>query len=225
MPRRQPPDTDARAPLTREAVLRAAVALADERGLGALTMRELGQCLGVEAMSLYNHVANKDDVLDGMVDLVVAEIELPVAAAGWREAMRERALSARAVFARHPWVAALIDSRESSGPARLRYLEWVLGTLQRAGFPIATALRVFSLLDSYIYGFGRQQLNMGAGGEADPEAMAEAFMEALPADEYPHLRETVLFAMGSGYDDAADFAFGLDLILDGLQALLERTAG
>ncbi len=224
MPRRQPPDPDARAPLTRESVLRAAVALADERGLGALTMRELGQRLGVEAMSLYNHVANKDDLLDGMVDLVVAEIELPATVADWREAMRRRALSARAVFARHPWAAALVDSRESSGPARLRYLEWVLGTLRLAGFPIATALRVFSLLDSYIYGFGRQQLNMAAGGEAEPEAMAEAFMQALPADEYPYLREAVVSAMAGGYDDAADFAFGLELILDGLQALLDRTA-
>ena len=225
MPKRQTPDPDARTPLTRERVLRAAVALADERGLESLTMRELGRRLGVEAMSLYNHVAGKDDVLDGMVDLVVAEIDLPAAAAGWQDAMRRRALSARAVFSRHPWVAALVDSRESSGPARLRYFDWVIGTLRGAGFPIETALRAFSLLDSYIYGFGRQQLNMAAAGDAEPEAMAEAFMMALPEDEYPHLREAVIHAMSGGYDEGVDFEFGLDLILDGLRRLLDRAVG
>ena len=222
MQTRRTPDPDSRTPLSRERVLRAAVALADERGLESLTMRELGLRLGVEAMSLYNHVANKDDLLDGMVDLVVGEIDLPARAADWRDAMRQRALSARAVFARHPWASALIDSRESSGPARLRYLDWVLGNLRRAGFPIATALRAFSLLDSYVYGFGRQQRNMAAGGGAEPEEMAEAFVLALPADEYHYLREAVDHAMRAGYDDAADFEFGLDLILDGLQRLLDR---
>jgi AcrR family transcriptional regulator len=212
-----------RATLTRERVLRAAVALADEHGIEALTMRELGLRLGVEAMSLYNHVANKDDVLDGMVDVVVGEIDLPSDAADWKEAMRRRAVSAQAVFSRHPWASALIDARESSGRERLRYFEWVIGTLRRAGFSVELAARAFSVLDSYIYGFGRQRSHMSAGSEAEAEETAEAFLQAIPADEYPYLREFVVeYAMDAGYDAAADLAFGLDLILEGLQRLLDR---
>ena len=217
------PNAESRTPLSRERVLRAAVLLADEEGIESLTMRQLGLRLGVEAMSLYNHVANKDDILDGMVDLVVSEIDLPADAVGWKEAMRRRAISARSVFSRHPWASGLIDSRVSSGPARLRYLDWVLGTLRRAGFTLEMAARAFALLDGYIYGFGRQQLNISAGPDVTPEELAEAFLGALPADEYPYLREiAVAHAMDSGYDESADFEFGLDLILDGLQRLLDR---
>jgi len=225
VPTRPTPSPEPRAPLSRARVLGAAVLLADEDGLESLTMRELGVRLGVEAMSLYNHVANKDDILDGMVDLVVSEIDLPADTVDWKEAMRRRAISAQSVFSRHPWASGLIDSRESSGPARLRYFDWVVGTLRRAGFTLELAARAFSLLDSYIYGFGRQQLNMSAGGDIKPEEMGQAFLRALPADEYPYLREMVVeHAMSSGYDESADFAFGLDLILDGLQRLLDRAA-
>ncbi len=206
-------------------MLRAAISLADKVGIESLTMRELGLRLGVEAMSLYNHVANKDDILDGMVDIVVSEIDLPSDTVGWREAMRRRAISAQSVFSRHPWASALIDSRASSGPARLRYFDWVVRTLRRAGFTLELAARAFSVLDSYIYGFGRQQLNMAAPPGTKPEEMAEAFLRAIPADEYPYLREMVVdYAMASGYDEVADFEFGLDLILDGLQRLLDRAA-
>jgi len=206
-------------------VLRAAVLLADEDGIESLTMRRLGLRLGVEAMSLYNHVASKDDLLDGVVDLVVSEIDLPAETTDWKAAMRARAVSARVVFSRHPWASAMIDSRESSGPARLRYFDWVLGTLRRAGFTLEQAARAFSVLDSYIYGFGRQ-LSMSAGHDVAPEEMAEAFLGAIPADDYPYLRELVVeHAMKAGYDESADFAFGLDLILDGLQRLLDRAAG
>ena len=222
VPARPTPSPGSRVPLSRKRVLAAAVLLADEDGLESLTMRELGVRLGVEAMSLYNHVANKDDILDGMVDLVVGEIDLPADAVGWKEAMRRRAISAQSVFSRHRWASALIDSRESSGPARLRYLDWVLGTLRRAGFTLAVAARAFSLLDSYIYGFGRQQLNVSAAPDVTPEEMAEAFLRTIPADEYPYLREMVVeHAMKTGYDESADFGFGLDLILDGLQRLLD----
>ena len=190
MPKRPTQGPEPRVPLNRERVLRAAVALADEHGLESLTMRELGLRLGVEAMSLYNHVANKDDILDGMVDLVVGEIDLPADAADWKQAMRAQGdLGPGGLLPSSVGRARLIDARESSGPARLRYLDWVVGTLRRAGFTLETALRAFSLLDSYIYGFGRQQLNMSAGGDAEPEEMAEAFLRALPADEYPYLRE------------------------------------
>ena len=207
-------------------MLATAVLLADEGGVESLSMRRLGLRLGVEAMSLYNHVANKDDILDGMVDLVVGEIDLPMDTSAWKEAMRRRAISAQSVFSRHPWASALIDSRESSGPARLRYFEWVLGTLRRAGFTVEMAAGAFSLLDSYIYGFGRQHLNMSAGGDIEPEQIEEGFLRAIPAGEYPYLREMVVeYAMKSVHDEGADFEFGLDLILDGLQTLLDRTAG
>src|SRR5665647_1690818 len=126
VPTRPTPSPESRVPLSRERVLGAAVLLADEDGIESLTMRELGLRLGVEAMSLYNHVANKDDILDGMMDLVVAEIDLPSDEVGWREAMRRRAISARDLFSHHPWASVLMDSRESSGPARLRYLDWVI---------------------------------------------------------------------------------------------------
>jgi AcrR family transcriptional regulator len=199
-------------------VLRAALDLADEGGIDSLTMRELGRRLGVEAMSLYNHVANKDDLLDGMVDLVVGEIDLPSGDVDWRDAMRRRAVSAREVFARHPWASALVDARESSGPERMHYFDWVIGTLRRAGFSIELAVRAFSAIDSYVYGFGRQQLNMSAGeGDATPEEMAEAFLSAIPADAYPYLSEVTEYMLRTGYDESADFAFGLGLLLDGLE--------
>jgi AcrR family transcriptional regulator len=221
VPTRPTPSPGSRAPLSRDRVLTAAVSFVDEAGLGALTMRELGQRLGVEAMSLYNHVANKDDILDGMVDLVVSEIDLPSDPVDWKEAMRRRATSAQAVFARHPWASGLIDSRQSSGPARLRYFDWMVGTLRRAGFSLEMSARAFSILDSYIYGFGRQQLNISAGSDMPPEEMAEAFLHAIPADEYPYLREMVVdYALTSGNDEGADFDFGISLILDGLERLL-----
>lgn len=221
VPTRPTPSQGSRPPLSRERVLAAAVSLVDEKGLGALTMRELGQRLGVEAMSLYNHVANKDDILDGMVDLVVSEIDLPSDTVGWKEAMRRRAASAQTVFARHPWASGLIDSRQSSGPARLRYFDQMVGTLRRAGFSLELSARAFSILDSYIYGFGRQQLNASAGSDMSPEEMAEAFLQAIPGDEYPYLREMVVdYAMTSENDEGADFDFGISLILDGLERLL-----
>lgn len=221
-PVKKSPGNDSRTPLNRERVLRAAVLLADEKGIESLTMRELGVRLGVEAMSLYNHVANKDDILDGIIDLVVSEIDLPADPADWKEAMRRRAVSAQAVFSRHPWASGLIDSRQSSGPARLHYFDWVLGTLRGAGFTLEMAARAFSLLDSYIYGFGRQQINMAVEDGMTPEEIAEAFLRAIPADEYPHLREMVVdYAMTAGYDENADFEFGLNIILDGLQRLLD----
>jgi len=216
------PSPAPRTPLSRERVLRTAIEVADQGGIDSLTMRELGQRLGVEAMSLYNHVANKDDILDGMLDLVVSEIDLPSYGVDWREAMRRRATSAQDVFSRHPWAGVLNDSRESSGPGRIRYFDWVIGTLRQAGFSLEMTVRAFSLLDSYIYGFGRQQLNISSGGDTTAEEMAEAFLQAVPADQYPYLTEMITDqAIQVGYDENADFQFGLNLILDGLQRLLD----
>ncbi len=210
-----------RPPLNRDRILVAAVEIADERGVGAVTMRELASRLGVEAMSLYNHVANKDDILDGMVDKVVEQFDLPQDAENWREAMRRRAVSAHAVFGLHPWAPMLLDSRESSGPSRLRYLDWVLGTLMQAGFSTDDAARAFSLLDSYIYGFGIEQFNFSAESDAPPEERAEAILASIPAEEYPYLHRMASHAMQVGYDAEADFDFGLEIILDGLERVLE----
>jgi AcrR family transcriptional regulator len=209
------------AALNRNRVLAAAVGIADERGIGAVTMREVASRLGVEAMSLYNHVANKDDILDGMVDLVIEQVVLPSDVDSWREAMRCRAVSAHQVFGRHPWVPLLLDSRKSSGPSRLLYLDWVLGKLITAGFSLKAAARAFSLLDSYIYGFSIQQFNFLADGDASPEEMAKMFLASIPVDKYPSLHQMASHAMKSGYDAESDFDFGLQLILDGLERILE----
>src|SRR5437867_8063557 len=139
MARPAKPATEARIPLSRERVLRAAVAFADESGIASLTMRKLGEALGVEAMSLYNHVANKGDLLDGMIDIVFSEIDLPSRGADWKTAMRQRGVSARRVLSRHPWAIGLMESRSSPGPATLRHHDAVIGRLREAGFSIALA--------------------------------------------------------------------------------------
>jgi AcrR family transcriptional regulator len=211
-----------RVPLRRERVLQAAIEIADARGVGAVTMRALASKLGVEAMSLYNHVRNKDEILDGMVDLVVEEIRLPDDVSDWRAAMRQRAISAHETFSQHLWASALVDSRTSSGPSRLRYLDWVLGTLVRAGFSIESAARAFSVLDSYIYGFGRQQMNTSSDG-TPTEEQAAAIRSVIPSEQYPYLHRMASLAMEAGYDAKADFEFGLEIILDGLERL--RSAG
>jgi AcrR family transcriptional regulator len=212
---------ETRSPLSREQVLRTAVSLADRRGLETLSMRELGRMLGVEAMSLYNHVANKDDLLDGMVDLVVGEIEQPPSDADWRQAMRLRAASALEAFRRHPWAAALIDSHVGSGAGRLRYFEAVIRVLRQAGFTTELAARAFSIIDSYVYGFCRQSLNISSAASGETNA-AETFLELLPSGKYPYLAEmAAMQAATPGYDEASDFEFGLGLILDGLQRLLD----
>jgi AcrR family transcriptional regulator len=228
MPRRRDPNRPKRRTLTRDQVLSAALALADERGLDALSMRELGRHLGVDAMSLYNHVDDKDDLLNGIVDVVVGEIDLPTPTDDWAEAMRTRARSAQQVFAAHPWAAQLIDSRTSSGPERLRYLDWMIGTLRRAGFSTAVALHAYSALDSYIYGFARQQANMAGGGSGSPET-ADELLSQIPTGQYPNLADVITHWIRAGYDPDADFEFGLTLILDSLQRILSeqpsRTTG
>jgi len=210
----------ARTPLSRERILNAAVAIADERGVAAVTMREVASALSVEAMSLYNHVSNKESLLDGMVDLVIEEIDLPHGQTDWREAMRRRAVSAREVFERHAWLPLLLDSRQSSGPARLHYYDWVLGVLLEAGFTLDGAASAFSLLDSYIYGFGIQASNLSGSDDMTPEERTEVFRAVIPPEQYPYLNRMTLHAMEIGYDPEADFEFGLTLVLDGLERAL-----
>ncbi len=210
-----------RTPLTKERVLLAAITLADEGGIETLSMRRLGQVLGVEAMSLYNHVANKDAILDGMVDAVASEIELPTEGADWKTAMRGRAISAHAVLVRHPWASALIVSRINVGPAMLRYVDSTIGTLRKAGFSYALVDRAWNAMDSYIYGFTLQELNFPFQPEEYAEVAAE-YRPQLPADEYPHLAELTELVMSKRHDGVANFEFGLDLILDGLERALDE---
>ena len=217
-------DTSAkpRAPLSRERVMRAAVALADKGGIESLTMRRLGQELRVEAMSLYNHVANKEDIVDGIVDLVFGEIDVPSDGAGWKTAMRQRAISARDVLLRHPWATSLMQSRTKPGPATLRHNDSVLGSLRAAGFSVEMAAHAFSVMDGYIYGFALQQMNLPSHSSEEATQLAEGILRQLPANEYPHLAEMITeHAMNPGYDYADEFEFGLDLILDGLERVRE----
>ena len=211
-------EAQVRTRLNRERVLQAAVALADESGLEELSMRKLGQRLGVEAMSLYNHVSNKDDLLDGIVDLVVSEIELPVESDAGKTEMRKRALSARSMFGRHPWAIAVMETRAAPGPASLRYYEAIISSLRRAGFSVEMAAHAFALLDSYIYGFVLQEVSLPFdSGEAAAE-VAENVVQQLPADEYPCFVEmAVEHAMKPGYHFGNEFEYGLNLILDGLE--------
>jgi len=204
--------------LSRERVLRAAVALADDTGIGALSMRKLGDAIGVEAMSLYNHVANKGDLLDGMVDFVFSEIDLPAGGADWKISMRQRAISARQVLARHPWAIGLMESRASPGPATLRHHDAVIGSLRRGGFSIEMAAHAYSVLDSYIYGFALQEASLPFDTAEETAEVAEMIFKRLPPDEYPYLTElTVEHVLQPGYDYGNEYEFGLDLILDGLE--------
>ena len=209
-----------RLPLTRERVLRAAIELADEGGIPSLTMRRLGQALGVEAMSLYNHVANKEDLLDGLADIVIGEIEVPAGGDDWKTAMRRRAISAHEMLARHPWAGSVIESRRTPSPARSRYPEAVVRSLREGGFSVEMAVHAFFALDSYIYGFALQQQNLPSGTPQELAGIAETMLAALPATQYPYLREVIVeYVLKSGFHYAKEFEFGLDLLLDALERL------
>ena len=207
-----------RGPLSRDRVLRAAVALADQSGISSLSMRKLGEALGVEAMSLYNHVPSKADLLDGLVDLVFSEIELPSDADGWRTAMRERAIAIRAALSRHRWAIGLMESRRSPGPATLRHHDAVLGCLRQAGFSIGLSAHAYSLLDSYIYGFALQEASLPFGNEEETAQVTQEIVGMMPADEYPYLAEmAAALVLQPGYEYGHEFETGLDLILDALE--------
>jgi AcrR family transcriptional regulator len=215
-----------RAPLTKESVLQAALKLADQGGLEALSMRKLGQALGVEAMALYYHFANKERVLDGIVDLVFGEIELPRAGADWKSAMRRRAISVRDALLRHRWAIGLMESRTNPGPANLRHHDAVIGCLRAAGFDMAAAATAYSLLDAYIYGFAMTKMNLPFDDTSDIAEMAESMLEPFPVGEYPNLAAFITeHAMQPGYDFADEFEVGLDVILDGLERVRSKPAG
>jgi len=203
-------------------VLRAAVALADRHGVESLTMRRLGGKLGVEAMALYKHVANKEEILDGIAELVVGEIEIPDPGSEWRTAMRQRAISARRVLKRHPWAIGLMESRGSSGPATLRYVDAVLATLRAGGFSAEMATHAFWLLDSYVYGHVIQEISLPIGTAEQTAPSAGQMLDQPDIGDYPHLAEVAAEAMGSGYSIDREFEFGLDLVLDALDGIRTR---
>ena len=212
-----------RAPLTRERVLRAAVDLANTAGIDALSMRKLGDALGVEAMSLYNHVSNKSELLDGMVDVVFAEIDLPPSDVDWRTAMRTRALSARRVLTRHRWAIGLMESRSAPGPATLRHHDAMLGCLRRAGFTVAMTGHAYALLDSFVYGFAVQETSLPFDSPEDAAQVAHDILRQAPAGEYPYLAELAAErVMQADYDFGDEFEVGLDLLLDSLERAIER---
>lgn len=217
------PAASGRTPLSRDRVLRAAVALADEDGLESVSMRKLGQVLRVEAMSLYKHVASKDDILDGIADLVVGDFEVPSGDLDWKVSIRRSAISAHQVLLRHPWASSLIESRLNAGPARMRYLDGVIGVLSAAGFPLPIVIRAIMALDSHTYGFVLQEMAWSFDTEHAPE-MAAAFAQGLPAGAYPNLLAMAEMTATAPGGSSVDFEFGLDLILDGLERLRD-TAG
>ena len=226
--------TETRRPLSRDRVLRAAVELADREGLESLTMRKLADELGAGAMSLYHYVPNKEDLLDGMVDLVFGEIELPPSGVEWRTAMRRRAVSTRAVLNRHRWAVGLMESRRSPGPASFRLHDAVLGCLREGGFSLEMTIQAYSVLDAYIYGFALQEKSVPFESPEEGAAVAQeqvrefaeqaqAQQSAALAQEFPHLAEVVGGHVATvGFDFTTAFEYGLDLILDALEQ--RRTA-
>ncbi|WP_454812246.1 TetR/AcrR family transcriptional regulator [Paenarthrobacter nitroguajacolicus] len=209
-----------RLPLSRERVLECAVALADESGLAALTIRTLAQSMGTKPMSLYYYVANKEEILDGIVDMVFSEIEPPVPGGDWRAEMQQRAHGVRSALRRHPWAVGLLESRSAPGPATLRHHEATLATLREAGFSVQLTAHAYALLDSYIYGFALQEAALPFEGRDTAAEITNPIMERFATGEYPRMVEiAVEHVLKPGYDFGDEFGFGLDLILEGLNRL------
>ena len=214
-----------RAPLTRERVLRAAMALADQDGFESLTMRRLAKDLRVEAMSLYNHVASKDDLLDGMVDIVFGELEDPAVGEDWRAQMRRRALSVREVLGRHPWAVGLMEGRPTPGPSNMRHHDATMGCLREGGFEFRDAVHALSVLDAYIYGFALQERGLPFETPEESGQLIQEQRRRFSIEEFPYLVEVATELPKAGYDFVAEFAFGLDLILDGLERFMAAGSG
>ena len=211
-----------RAPLTRERVLEAALRFVDRHGIEALTMRKLASELGVEAMSLYNHVENKDDIVAGILDLVAAEVDPPAEALGWKQALRERAIAARAAFARHRWAARIWMSSSRPGPDRFAHADAVLRCLREAGFSPSAVGHAYHVLDGYTLGYTLQQLDLPYD-ERQLRRLAGSTLADFPADAYPDLAEHIRRHLQPHEAEPSSFEFGLDLILDGLERLRDAT--
>jgi AcrR family transcriptional regulator len=214
--------TQGRTPLNRERVLRAALALADADGLEALSMRRLAKRLRVEAMSLYNHVANKEEILAGIIDLVVGEIDLPAGEPEWKAALRRNAISAKDAFLRHPWASNLMLAQQSSGPAQMRRADWMLRTLREAGLSEEHTYHAFHVLEAYIVGITVQHLSFPYEGQ-ELRDLATSFLQRLPADGYPDLVHHIRQHVEPDPALQGGFELGLDLILEGLERLRDQT--
>ncbi len=218
MPTRKIQRAEGRTRLNRDRVLETAIRLADEGGIEKLSMRRLGEELGVEAMSLYNHVSNKEDLLNGMIDALYGEIELPSHDDHWKAALRKRSDSVRAVLLRHPWANGLMDSATRPGPGTLRHHDRVLGTFRNGGFSLAMTAHAFSALDSYVYGYAKQEKALPFDSGEEAAAMANVMLAQLPPSEYPYLYELMAkHVLQPGYSYADEFTFGLELVLDALE--------
>ncbi|HEY7722064.1 MAG TPA: TetR/AcrR family transcriptional regulator C-terminal domain-containing protein [Pedococcus sp.] len=214
----RPQPAGSRPPLTRDGVLRAAVELADREGMAALTMRSLARHLGVEAMSLYHHVANKDALLDGMVDRVFAEMHRPRVGGDWAAEMRLRSVSGRQALTGHRWAIGLMDSRSAPGAETLRHHDAVIGCLRAGGFSLPMAAHAFAVLDAHLYGFVLQELSLPFRDSEDLGDLADQILGGMPADALPHFTElAVEHALRPGYAFGDEFEYGLDLILEGLE--------
>lgn len=209
--------------LTRDRVLRAAIAHADAHGLEALSMRTLAELLDVAPMALYRHVADKDDLIDAMVDAVFAEIGVPAGGGDWKLAMRRRAIAMRDALVRHRWAIGLMESRRNPGPASLRHHDAVIGRLRAAGFSMVMTAHAYALLDAYIYGFALTRLNLPFETGEEVAAVAMEMLAPFAANEYPNLVEFITdHAMQPGFDHGSEFEYGLDLLLDGLERVLAQ---
>jgi AcrR family transcriptional regulator len=206
--------------LDRDQILQAAFSIADEEGLEAATMRAIGERLGVEAMSLYRHVRNKDDLLDGLVDMVFSEMVVP-RATRWKTALRERCVLMRQALNRHPWSIGLMESRMQPGPANLRHRDDVLAVLLEAGFKSPDATHAYNVLDSYVYGFVLQEKELPFSNAKELAEVGESLLAQVPADLYPNLSTVSAELLANGFDFAAEFEFGLDLILDAIERFRE----
>ncbi len=206
--------------LSKPRVVAEAIRLADRDGVVGLSMRRLADALGTGAMSIYHYVANKEELLDAMINVVFDEIELPPEGTDWQSAMRQRAISARQVLARHPWAIGLMESRTSPGPAHLRHREAVTACLRKAGFSVLMATHANWLLDVYVYGFALQASSLPFDTADEFADMAEdVYLPQLPPDEFPYLNESAAALVAAGYDPAEEFLFGLDLVLTALESL------
>ena len=214
-----------RTALSRELVLRTAFRLADQGGLESLSMRKLGQELGVEGMAMYYYFANRDQIVDGIVDLVFAEIDLPPSDGDWKAGMRRRAISLRDVLLRHRWAIGLMESRRNGGPANLRHHDAVIGSLRAGGMDLAMTAHAYSLLDSYTYGFALTKMTLPFDTGEEIAEVAEGMLQSFRPDEYPHLVEMMGHALEPGYDYLDEFEYGLDAILDSLEIALATSLG
>lgn len=203
--------------LSRDRILDAALAHADAHGLDDMSMRKLADVLDVAPMAIYRHVASRDDLVDGMIDLVFGEIDLPAIAADWEAEMRRRAISVRDVLARHRWAIGLMESRANPGPANLRHHDAVIGSLRAGGLDMAMAAHAYSLIDSYVYGFALTKLSLPFDDASDIAGVAQEMLEPFEPDAYPNLVAFITeHAMQPGYDYGDEFEYGLDLILDAI---------